>query len=103
MRDKSIFYVKTTTQPPYLSQKPPSEILRSEVWDPVKPLLFENLVEGSTPRRLQQKERRSAHSTLWSLFELKYDDTIDISTIIEKLKDISRNRRFLISEVEKIV
>ena len=40
-------------QPPkkshtYLSQQPPSEILRSEGWDPVKPLLFENLVESWT-------------------------------------------------------
>ena len=33
---------------PYLSQQPPSEILKFEDWDPVKPLLFENLVEGST-------------------------------------------------------
>ena len=34
---------------PYLSMQPASEILRSEDWDSVKPLLFENLVEGLTP------------------------------------------------------
>ena len=38
-----------------------------------------------------------------SLFELTYIDTIDMSTIIKKLQDMSRNRRFLISEVKKIV
>ena len=38
-----------------------------------------------------------------SLFELTYIDTIDMSTIIKKLQDLSRNRRFLISEVKKIV
>ena len=48
------FYVKTETLPekshPYLSQQPPSEILRSEDWDPVKLLLFEYLVEGSNKK-----------------------------------------------------
>ena len=38
-----------------------------------------------------------------SLFEPKDNDTIDISNIIKKLQDMSWNRRFLISEVEKIV
>ena len=48
-----IFYVKTATPPeksqPYLSQQPPSEILRFEDWDPVKCLLFENLGSTSPP------------------------------------------------------
>ena len=50
---------------PYLSQQPPCEILRSEDWHPVKPLLFQNLVEGSTnpiPLQPQQKGRRGAHN-----------------------------------------
>ena len=38
-----------------------------------------------------------------SLFRIKDNGTIDMSTIIKKLQDMSRNRRFLISEVEKIV
>ena len=37
-----------------------------------------------------------------STFELKDNDTVDMSTIIKKLQDMSLNRHFLISEVEKI-
>ena len=37
-----------------------------------------------------------------STFELRDNDTIDMSTIIKKLQDMSLNRHFLISEVEKI-
>ena len=37
-----------------------------------------------------------------SLFEFKDNYTIDMSTIIKKSQDMSRNRHFLISEVEKI-
>ena len=42
---------------PYLSQEPPSEILKSEGLDPVKPLLLEKLLEGSTqpPSPLSRK------------------------------------------------
>ena len=47
------FLYKNCTPPswkhPYLSLQPPSETLKSKNWDPVKPLLFENVVEGSTP------------------------------------------------------
>ena len=35
---------------------------------------------------------------LSSLFELKDNDTIDMSTIIKKLQDMSRNRHFLMSK-----
>ena len=38
-----------------------------------------------------------------SLFELKDNGTIFISTIIKKLQDMSRNRSLFISEVGKIV
>ena len=38
-----------------------------------------------------------------SLFELKDNDPIVMSTIIKKLQDMSRNRSFLISEVGKTV
>ena len=38
-----------------------------------------------------------------SLFGIKGNGTIDMSTIIKKLQDMSRNRRFLVSEVENIV
>ena len=38
-----------------------------------------------------------------SLFELKDNDTIDMWTIIKKFQDMSRNKRFLISEVGNIV
>ena len=38
-----------------------------------------------------------------SLFELKDNDTNDISTIIKKLQDMSRHRHFLITKVENIV
>ena len=38
-----------------------------------------------------------------SLFELKDNDLIVMSTIIKKLQDMSRNRSFLISEVGKTV
>ena len=37
-----------------------------------------------------------------SLFELKDNDTIDMSTIIKKLHGVPRNRPFLISEIEKV-
>ena len=37
-----------------------------------------------------------------SIFALKDSDTIVMSTIIKKLQDMSQNRRFLMSEVEKI-
>ena len=36
-------------------------------------------------------------------FELKDKDANDMSTCIRKLQDMSRNRRFWLSEVEKIV
>ena len=56
------FLYKNCTPPswkhPYLSLQPPSETLKSKNWDPVKPLLFENVVEGSTPH---EKGRRGAH------------------------------------------
>ena len=38
-----------------------------------------------------------------SLFKLKDNDTIDMWTIIKKFQDMSRNKRFLISEVGNIV
>ena len=38
-----------------------------------------------------------------SLFELKDDDTIDMSTIITKMQDMLRKRRFLISKVKNFV
>ena len=38
-----------------------------------------------------------------SLFELKDDDTIDMSTIITKMQDMLPKRRFLISKLEKFV
>ena len=38
-----------------------------------------------------------------SLFELKDNDTIVMSTVIKKLLDMPRNRSFLISKVGKIV
>ena len=38
-----------------------------------------------------------------SLFELKDNDTIDMWTIIKKFQDMSRNKRFLISEEGNIV
>ena len=38
-----------------------------------------------------------------SLFELKDNDTVVMSTIIKKLQDVSRNRSLFISEVGKIV
>ena len=58
---------------PYLSQQSPSEILRYEDWDPAKPLLFENLVEGSahnllSPRCPPPPAEREEGNTLWSLF-----------------------------------
>ena len=59
-------------------QQPPSEILRHENWDPVKPGLFENLFGGSTPR----PQQKGGGCTLWCLFELKDNDTTDMSTII---------------------
>ena len=37
-----------------------------------------------------------------SLFELKDNESIDMSNI-KKLQDVSRNRHFLISEAEKII
>ena len=37
-----------------------------------------------------------------SIFALKDNDTIVMSTIIKKLQDTSQNRRFLMSEAEKI-
>ena len=37
------------------------------------------------------------------LFEIKDNGSVGLSTIIKNLQDMSRNRRFLISEVEKIV
>ena len=40
---------------------------------------------------------------LSSLFELKENDTVVMSTIIKKLQGMSRNRNFLISEVGKTV
>ena len=40
---------------------------------------------------------------LSSLFELKDNDTVVMSTIIKKLQDMSRNRSLFISEVGKIV
>ena len=78
---------------PYLSMQPASEILRSEDWDSVKPILFENLVEGLTPppphthththtHRPSPPAEREEGCKLWSLFQLKYGDTIDMSTII---------------------
>ena len=70
---------------PYLSMQSASEILRSEDWDSVKPLLFENLVEGLTPpppHCPSPPVEREEGCKLWSLFELKYGDTIDMSTII---------------------
>lgn len=38
-----------------------------------------------------------------SLFGIKGNGTIDMSTIIKKLQDVSLNRRFLVGEVENIV
>ena len=38
-----------------------------------------------------------------SLFELKDNDTVAMSTIIKKLQDMSRNRSLFISQVGKIV
>ena len=38
-----------------------------------------------------------------SLFGIKGNGTIDMSTIIKKLQDMSLNRRFLVGEVENIV
>ena len=38
-----------------------------------------------------------------SLFKLKDNDTIDMWTIIKKFQDMSRNKRFLISEEGNIV
>ena len=46
--------------------------------------------------------RNPRHPRYLSLFELKDNDTIDMSAIIEKLQDMPRNRHFLISEAEKI-
>ena len=40
---------------------------------------------------------------LQSLFELKDNDTVEMSTIIKKLRNMSRNRSLFISEVGKIV
>ena len=39
---------------------------------------------------------------LQSLFELKDNDTVEMSTIIKKLRNMSRNRSLFISEVGKI-
>ena len=66
-RFQFIFYVKTPT--------PLKKVT------PVKPLLFENLVECLTPRHPPPAEREEG-CTLRSLFELKYTDTIDMNTII---------------------
>ena len=38
-----------------------------------------------------------------SLFELKDNDTIVMSTIIKKLQDMSQNRSFLISKIVKLL
>ena len=38
-----------------------------------------------------------------SLFELKDNDTVVMSTIIKKLQDMSRNRSYLVCEEGKIV
>ena len=42
------------------------------------------------------------HSRYSSLFELKDNDTSDMSAIIKKLQDMPRNRHFLVSKAEKI-
>ena len=72
---------------PYLSQQLPSEILRFGDWDPVKLFLYENLVIDSTLPPPHLPAEREEGCTLWTLFELKYDDRIDMNTIIwKKLK-----------------
>ena len=56
-----------------------------------------------TARAMAPGKLVSQLKLLPSLFKLKDDDTIVMSTIIEKSHDMSRNRSFLISEVGKIV
>ena len=66
-------------QPPW--NYSPLSLPTTTLWDPVKPLLFETLVEGSNLTPLTPAEKEEG-CTLWSLFELTDDDTIDMSTII---------------------
>ena len=76
-------------------------------WQHQKLLLAANQFQGSTFLFETNSEDKGISKLLLkllpSLFELKDNDTIVMSTIIKKLQDMSQNRSFLISKIVRLL
>ena len=89
---KFIVYIglSLTPKPPHFFQAPSLKSANCPRTPPflgnslltVKLLLFKNLVEGSTHPLPPPPAEREEGCTLWIWFELIYDDTMDMNTII---------------------